>query len=350
MASLRLSSTIHLRHPDYSASSSRPDRAYIIYHVSGNPGLIEYYRTFLTHLYGLLAPQLPSTELQVFGRDLSGFEVNGQPKALGNSTSNPPYGLQAQIQHAEQALTELVARAKAEGARDVRVILMGHSVGAYIVLELVRRLRESAARNAPQSSVRIVGAVCLTPTVTHIAKSSSGVRASWLLEKKHFSLLASMLAKAITLFIPTAMLALLIRAVMRFPADSARITAEFVKSNTGVRQALYMAGDEMREITHDAWDDEIWGAAHASDHPHPRPTLRFLFAKSDHWVADETRDELIKARAATKYAESERYWRPVMEVEEQGMPHAFCIKHSISVAERVCGYMKDIVEIDMTRE
>jgi hypothetical protein len=76
---------------------------------------------------------------------------------------------------------------------------------------------------------------------------------------------------------------MLIQILMGFPADAARVTAEFVKSPHGVEQALFLANDEMREISVDKWDADIWGAAHPSAHPHPRPTLRFLFAKTDHW-------------------------------------------------------------------
>lgn len=70
---------------------------------------------------------------------------------------------------------------------------------------------------------------------------------------------------------------------MGFPTAGARVTAGFLKSPYGVRQALFMANDEMKELSIDKWDEEIWGAAHPSPHPHPRPTLRFLFAESDHW-------------------------------------------------------------------
>lgn len=117
-----------------------------------------------------------------------------------------------------------------------------------------------------------------------------------------------------------------------------------------------MARDEMAQITSDAWDAEIWGAAHPSPHPHPRPTLRFLFAKEDHWVADETRDDLIRARGS--HANSaydgdegdEEEWKPVMEIdEEEGWPHGFCIKHSVPVAERVHRYVLDIVAKDNGR-
>jgi len=107
-----------------------------------------------------------------------------------------------------------------------------------------------------------------------------------------------------------------------------------------------MAGDELEQITSDSWDKEIWGAAHGSSHPHPRPILRFLFAKKDHWVADHTRDDLIKARGSMAENDVEE-WKPKMEVdEEQGWPHSFCIKHSIPVAERVLTYLQDIIAKD----
>lgn len=41
-------------------------------------------------------------------------------------------------------------------------------------------------------------------------------------------------------------------------------------------------------------------------------------------------------------------WKPKMEIDEtHGWPHGFCIKHSIPVAERVCGYVEDIVQRDL---
>lgn len=90
-----------------------------------------------------------------------------------------------------------------------------------------------------------------------------------------------MLAKGL-FWIPVSALAMLIR-LHGDPPEAARVTAEFVKSRHGVQQSLFLANDEMTEISTDKWDEEIWGAAHPSAHPQPRPTLRFLFAKSDHW-------------------------------------------------------------------
>ena len=382
-------SEIHLSNP---TPTTPHKRAYIIFFITGNPGLIEYYRTFLTHVYGLLGSFLASgpgpagaTGLHVYGRSLCGFEtagaVNGARGECGGG--RPPFSLQEQISGTQEALERVVREVgEREGTRDVRVVLMGHSVGAYILLEVVRRLREKVQRD--REAVRVVGGVCLFPTVTHIAKSDSGRKATVsdlfflhaykkhppsppacisitkkersqianhaqpLFNLPHFALNASLLAKALTFLIPLSLFTLLIQKVMSFPADAAHVTASFVKSPHGVRQALHMARDEMSEITVDEWDDDIWGALKPSTHPHPRPVLRFLFAKKDHWVADETRDELIKARGRLGGDEGDGIWRPVMEVdEEKGWVHGFCIKQSVSVAEKVCEWLKDIIQRDL---
>src|SRR5205807_2345433 len=63
-----------------------------------------------------------------------------------------------------------------QGVKDARVILIGHSVGAYILLEVIRRLRENVERE--EEGVQVIGGICLFPTVTHIAKSPSGRKSS----------------------------------------------------------------------------------------------------------------------------------------------------------------------------
>lgn len=173
------SSTIHLRTPPEPGKKAS-SRTYIIYFLTGNPGLVEYYRAFLTHLYGLLSRNTASdrdVEFQVYGRSLSGFEMNTSEIKTMKWRKQPPYGLQDQIRHSEDELTELVEEVKEQGGRDVRVILVGHSVGSYISLEVIRRLRAHGLAG-DDFETRIVGAVGLFPTVVDIARSESGLKAS----------------------------------------------------------------------------------------------------------------------------------------------------------------------------
>ena len=126
-----------------------------------------------------------------------------------------------------------------------------------------------------------------------------------------------------------------------------------------------MGADEMRTITSDRWDDEVWGAAHPSKHGIARPKLFFYFAQKDHWITDQTRDDLMRVRGPREGEE----WRPVMEMDDHGIPHGFCIceytrfdtsengitfpknryanckvvAHSLPVAEKVKEYILEVI-------
>jgi hypothetical protein len=83
-----------------------------------------------------------------------------------------------------------------------------------------------------------------------------------------------------------------------------------------------MARDEMHEIKVDKWDAEVWGAASPSPTNVPRTKLFFYFGQDDHWVANHTRDHLMRHRGRS---ESSDDWRPWMEIDKMEIPHGFSI-------------------------
>jgi hypothetical protein len=110
----------------------------------------------------------------------------------------------------------------------------------------------------------------------------------------------------------------------------------------------YLAATEMAYITFDAWDEEIWGAAKPSPSGIPRAKIRFLFADKDHWVADQTREYLIRRRGVLddgNASEGAKDWKPRMEIQN-GLSHSFCIHQSEMVAEKVAKYVSEVVEAD----
>jgi hypothetical protein len=82
----------------------------------------------------------------------------------------------------------------------------------------------------------------------------------------------------------------------------------------------------MKAITADVWGDELWGLSKAQTSSDNKTKLYFYFGTDDHWVADETRDELIATRAGTGEAGDED--KPTMEIDTHGTPHGFCISKS----------------------
>ncbi len=153
--------------------------------IPGNPGLVEYYRDFLGDLTSLLAKTAGGRRYEIAGSSLAGFEVNGAARSRPQEAL--PYDLQQQVSHVQGQVRDVVRRSSSvhpaqslrPASRRMPVILMGHSIGAYILLEIIAR-QQAKQRLTDNSSLEadadyeIVGGICLFPTVVDIAKSPRG--------------------------------------------------------------------------------------------------------------------------------------------------------------------------------
>lgn len=146
----------------------------LVFFITGNPGLIEYYRSFLTLCYDSLRSNHKDLSISVYGTSLAGFEVSS-PNTDGHKKG--PWDLEQQIQHIDQTLTSQ-STSEHNGAPPPRVILIGHSVGSYILLEVLRRQKARSTTSSGKQGARIISGICLFPTVTHIAQSPSGKKFS----------------------------------------------------------------------------------------------------------------------------------------------------------------------------
>lgn len=168
-----------LFYPAVSPASSEP-QTYLLF-LPGNPGLIEYYRAFLRTLSTLLGRRI-----NILGISHAGFhtrQTEARPDAPGYWT------LSEQIEqkvHLVEWLGGLDPRAGTsegssssnEGERrhgeSTRVIIAGHSVGAFIAMEVLRVLGEQRKKQGSRGGIDVIGGVMLFPTIVDIAKSPSG--------------------------------------------------------------------------------------------------------------------------------------------------------------------------------
>ncbi|TAQ86936.1 hypothetical protein B7494_g4733 [Chlorociboria aeruginascens] len=298
----------------YSPISKNPNASYtLIYFITGNPGLIGYYTTFLSTLNTLLSSSsTPTSTIHINGQSLFGFEDEDI-----SANTDSPYTLEQEIQLSLQSIkTQRIPSGPRENQPYDNIILIGHSVGAYILLEAISRLRNT---NTP---MKINGGILLFPTVTHLAQSPSGVKFTSLCRIPNFPQTANLVAKVLLWSLPWAATRWFVGLVTGMPPDMAQVTAKFLRSRMGVWQALRMAKDEMEVVTEDRWDDEIWGIEHDSGEKQKNiPKLVFYFGQDDHWVANHTRDELIAARGGSETSKS----KPVMLIDENNVPHSFCL-------------------------
>lgn len=315
---------------------------YLLYFIPGNPGIIDYYGPFLAKLHTLLP------EFHICGHSLIGFHFLQNGKK--SKSPSLPYGLNQQIDEQEKLFYDHIRSQRAHTGNSPKVILMGHSVGCYMLLELIQQHRHKIEEDL-EEDFDLIGGILLFPTITHIAQSPLGMVFGKILQIPNFAVVVGAIARFLSSLVPESLLHRLVKLVTRFPDYAATTTTSFIRSPMGVRQALYLAKDEMTTITDDKWDEEVWGAA-TSPGTNNRDTansnLTFYWGQKDSWVANHTRDALIKARGHLSNSQTESVagqWKPVMRVDKEGMPHDFCttLSNSYSVAGKVNDWVHDIV-------
>ncbi|KAL4953082.1 hypothetical protein BDW69DRAFT_11470 [Aspergillus filifer] len=355
--------------PSSTLSPYPPPYPTTIYFISGNPGLISYYHAFLSLLGEKLSSESGSGEkgrgngFHVVGHSLAGFELEGSNRKADGEEHY--FDVEEQIQFVLARLDERMRGLRETSAsasvsnpdsnerptQKPKVIIVGHSVGTYMGMEIIRRHRERQAQAQAKAQTEgkqqdddfdlefnfdIIGGIMLFPTIMDIAASPSGQKLTFLLRMiPQLALVASLFVRLLTILFPDSLIRSLIRLVMRNPPKEALdATASFIKSKRGVRQALHMATDEMRVISADKWTDDVWGITSGQKPPN---RMYFYFGRNDHWVAERTREDIIDLRGKTSGG-------PKMVVCEESVPHAFCLRHNETMAGKAARMIAEILE------
>ncbi|KAK5151111.1 hypothetical protein LTS14_009607 [Recurvomyces mirabilis] len=338
---------------NFHQKATSPDHGIglLVFFIPGNPGSIEYYRATLEKIFSILKAQDQGecNDLTVFGSSLVGFDNHaddGTPYIRTDHQYRQPLGLESQTAFVLKTLFAVLDFLELPH----RVVLVGHSIGAYIALKLIEQARHTSSIH---NNANIVGGISLFPTVP-------------ILRFPLFPTLIHYISRPLQL-LPLSDLIRIVRYTTGMQLPAATTTAKFLHSPHGVQQALHLAADEMRSVTTDRWDDPFWGMSAAKDgavatgaavvrevlrsteaQSSKSPGLFFYWGAEDHWVANSTRDVLIAKRGRGAVATAGEEGKPVMEIDGHGIPHAFPLKptHSRIVAKKVAGW---IIEIQAER-
>lgn len=387
-----------------SRQTTTPARRSLIYFIPGNPGLVEYYREYLTCLRGLLderdreskrgtaapggsgaaaaaAAGVDPMVYDVYGRNLPGFE-DGESGAGTLVLEDVIEGVWEDVKRVVAAgngvgegafgVDQVGARTDAERATEERygeIILMGHSVGTFIAVEIYARAARSrrgygagrldsepgsTSGNSERKSVEDGGGVhlgrkvLLFPTVTHLARSPNGrIFTAAMRTVPFLPAYGYLLARLLLFAVPLAGLRWFVGRCMGFTRPTAEVTARWVKSRVGVRQTLTLARDEMVRIAEEEWVDEdgVWrardvitddddddggGGGGGDQHDDiemktgngQRERVFMYYGGEDRWVGIKEREEFIQRRKKdTDGGEGVK-----IMVDERGLSHAFCTR------------------------
>ncbi|KAK3686123.1 hypothetical protein B0T22DRAFT_467385 [Podospora appendiculata] len=343
----------YLEYPSPNKYEQQTRRQCLIYLIPGNPGLAGYYAPFLATLRQLLdetEAKNPETAFHLYVQNLLGFDDGDHDPPFGTDGTTP-FNLEDQICHVYDRLVELNSPPSSSTGAPVydEVIVMGHSVGSYIAVEVFHRhhLRMASAK-ANATNLNLKAGILLFPTVSHMAKSSSGKKLDLIRRTPFLDQNAHSIAKRFVDLWPRWLLDVIVGRVMGFPAHASAATVDFLVSRDGIWQALHLGKDEMVNITEEKWSEELWEIAADAEEDEAREAdeelksagrtkFFFYYAKKDHWVADECRDAFIERRSTHG-----RGGTRIM-IGEHDIPHAFCIAHSELVAEKVKSWVDEIM-------
>ncbi|KAL6514321.1 hypothetical protein OROHE_019063 [Orobanche hederae] len=262
--------------------------------IPGNPGVISFYTDFLECLYELLEGTASVTAIGHISHSEKDWE------------SGRLFSLQEQISHKisfiEQELEDV----------DVPIVLVGHSIGSYISLEIFRRCHEKViyciglypflalnTESSTQSSIRKIAAL---PTLC-AALSFMG---------------------ALLGMLPARILRFLVKKSMgkSWSSSAVEVLCNHVLQYHTMRNMLFMAMTEFQQMPQKPdWDFMS----------KKKSQIAFLFGLDDHWGPLHLYEEIRKQVPGV-----------TIEVEREGHTHAFSCTEagSLWVAQHVSELIK----------
>ena len=215
------------------AANFQDVQEYLIFFLSGNPGVISYYEPFLAHLRDLLeSSTTEAAQFHICGHSFKGFELSSDAKTPGQ-----PLGLEEQIEHQERILAHHVKNLQIPNKKNPKVILIGHSVGAYMLLGMIQRHWSMVAEN-DVDDFDLIGGILLFPTIENIAQSPMGRIAKVGLGLPGFAGIIGAFSRGLAYVMPSRILKGLVKLVTRFPDYAVNTTTALLGSPMGVRQLL----------------------------------------------------------------------------------------------------------------
>ncbi|MBN3286679.1 LDAH hydrolase, partial [Polyodon spathula] len=104
---------------------------FLLFVLTGNPGIVGYYKTFMQALYQMLDHKYP-----VWAVSQAGHCVPPDSMEMMEDTDvielEDVFGLNGQVEHKRAFLKHHVPR-------NIKLVLIGHSIGCYIILEMMKR-------------------------------------------------------------------------------------------------------------------------------------------------------------------------------------------------------------------
>lgn len=298
--------------------------------IPGNPGLVDYYKTFLKTLSHNFS------QWDIWCVSHAGFST-------AKGSDREPYSfysLDEQVYHKVRIVLKIILEQYTPN-NPVPLYFLSHSVGSWVVQRVIKELVHDSSL-AGKFSIEFSGMIC--PTISSISESKSGVICKFLCNWLPISFLAAMMATVLRFVLPALVeRALIGRILGQKPkvkdekyteiTHAVDATHELYSRNGIIKQALELSKEEMARIDGDQEVND-WYFCELSK------TCKcwVFFAQADCWVHDKTRELIIR-----RYRDNANVAFDV-DSTDAGIEHSFCVGQSsvfaqitIDAIKRLCG-------------
>lgn len=270
--------------------------------IPGNPGCIEFYDKFATSLSERTGGS------SVLGISHTGHAHLPQP-VTGSHPKLEQCGLEMQIRHKLAYLREVVFK-----ETDDKLILIGHSIGCYVILQMLDRLTEKEQH-------RISRAFLLFPTIERMSITPNGKRLTPILSKARW--IVSLLACGVS-SLPVYCLEKLLPFIVKTDEECVKNAVKVNLCNDVLvaNSCTFMGLEEMHKVKRR--DDDIIEKHLAK--------LFFYYGSNDAWCPQEYYFDMI-----------EKFGKEAdIHLCTRGMEHAFVLEQSDEAAEIVAEGVKKL--------
>nr|XP_055028316.1 lipid droplet-associated hydrolase isoform X3 [Misgurnus anguillicaudatus] len=270
--------------------------------IPGNPGVVGFYKTYMWTLYQTFLRRYPVWAVSHAGHCMPP-DTFDMIEDASVAEKEDVFGLDGQIEHKLTFLRKHVPR-------ETTLLLIGHSIGCYIILEMMKRDPE----------LKVLKAVMLFPTIERMACSPQGKLMTPLLCHLRYAVYLPIFLLSL---LPERLKAEIVRLAMGnlYSLDTSIVPATVSLINVDcAANAMYMGGQEMRLVV--KRDD-------STIRQHLRKLI-FYYGATDHWCPVQYYQDIQR-----DFPEGD------IRLCERGIRHAFVLDAGEEVANMTAQWICD---------
>lgn len=285
----------------FGSSQLRSEHKVLFLIIPGNPGVVGFYRTFMQTLHSMFGYHHPVWAVSHAGHCAPPDSMDMVEDA-SSVAENDVFGLNGQIEHKLAFLRKHVPR-------ETSLVLVGHSIGCYIILEMMKRDPE----------LKIVKAVMLFPTIERMAQSPQGkVLTPVLCHMRYVAYLPVFLLSLLPDRLKASLIKLVFGGIRSLDHTIVQPTVGLLSGDCAVN-AMYMGAQEMRKVLK---RDNVTIKKNLEK-------LVFYYGATDHWCP-------------VQYYQDIKQDFPLGDLRlcENGFRHAFVLDAGREVAQMVVEWIR----------